>query len=457
MLLLLLPGCSTKSTEVEQTSEGQKTSKAPQPASADILAEIDRLEKESKLDKLRDSAIICSINDTPLTMGEYRRQMNAQMQQFQNTITVHPQSRVEVLRQAQIRNVTLSPAEKKQMLDRANKLKNAGSKAFNNMLKENKLTSKDFDKEVLEIGLACKTAKLMIQDSLMAQLTNRQLLCSAAKANGFSKQAINKFNEEKQTPQFQQIVRSSGLAPEVVEQEMIKNSLCSMMIDKLQNDATVSNDEVKAFYDKNKSLLKHGARIRLSQILVQAPSQDKATVDSLTTQMRKSHPKMSEQEVEKAVDSIFTKQRQKAESLLTRARSNGVDFAELANQNTEDAPARTAKNGGDLGFQEEAKLPKEFLDKINPLKVGEVSPILVQSPMGFHIIKLTAREPAGIVPFDEAKDRITGFLREGKSKEAVQKWLDNERRNAKVTMSPDLQALIASIGEENKKKNIHTP
>jgi parvulin-like peptidyl-prolyl isomerase len=379
------------------------------------------------------------------------------MQQFQNTITVNPQSRVEVLRQAQLRHVTLNPAEKKEMLERANKLKKAGSKAFNNMLKENKITPADFDNEVLEIGLASKTAKLMIQDTLLAQLTNRQLLAGAAKANGFTKQALNKFNEEKQTPQYQQLLRTSGLPPEVIEQEMIKNSLCAMMIDKLQSEAKVSNDDLRAFYDKNKAVMKHGARIKLSQILIQAPSQDKATVESLTTQMRKAHPKMSEKEVEKEVDSVFAKQRQKAESLLTRARSNGVDFAELANQNTEDTPARTAKNGGDLSYQEESRLPKEFLVKVNPLKVGEVSPILIQSPMGFHIIKLTDRQPAGIASYDEAKDRIEAFLREGKSKDAVQKWLENERRNAKVVMSPEVQAIIATIGAENKQKNIRTP
>jgi parvulin-like peptidyl-prolyl isomerase len=309
----------------------------------------------------------------------------------------------------------------------------------------------------LEIGLAAKTAKMMIQDTLLAQLVNRQLLCSAAKANGFTKQALNKFNEEKQTPQYQQILKTTQLPPEVVEQEMIKNSLCSMMIDKLQSEATVSDSDIRAFYEKSKPMLRHGARIRLSQILIQAPSQDKETVESLKTQMRKTHPKMTDQEVDKEVASIFAKQREKADSLLTRARSNGVDFAELANQNTEDAPARTEKKGGDLGYQEVARLPKDFLAKVDPLKVGEVAPKWIQSPMGFHIIKLTAREPAGIVPYDEAKDRITAFLREGKSKEAVTKWLENERRNAKITMSPELQELIASIGAENKKKNIQTP
>jgi len=84
-LLLLLQGCSTKSTEVAEKKEA-----APQPAANDVLTEIDRLERDSKLDKLRDSDTLCSINDTPLTMGEYRRQLNAQLQQFQNTIMVNP-------------------------------------------------------------------------------------------------------------------------------------------------------------------------------------------------------------------------------------------------------------------------------------------------------------------------------------------------------------------------------
>ena len=129
-LLLLLEGCSTKSNEVANQSH-----KLPEASADDTLAEVERLIKDSKLDKAKDNFTICSINDVPLTMGEYKRQLNAQMRQFQNQLAVNPQIRVEVLQQSQRRGVSLTPAEKKEMLDRAHTLSKSGSSSFNKMLK----------------------------------------------------------------------------------------------------------------------------------------------------------------------------------------------------------------------------------------------------------------------------------------------------------------------------------
>jgi peptidyl-prolyl cis-trans isomerase C len=451
-LLLLFGGCSKKSDELVD-----KSKQIPQVGASDNLAEVARLLREPKLDKVKDSFTICSINDIPLTMGEYRRQLNAQMRQFQSSLTVNPQMRMEALQQAKKRGVSLTPSEKKDMLDRASTLKKTNSKAFAKMLKDNKATQSDFDNEVLEIGLATKTAKMLIKESLLDQLINRELLTSAAKTNGFSKQAINKVNEEKQTPQYQQMLKNSGLSPESVEQELIKNDLSNFMINKLQTEAKASDADARKFYEENKSRMKHGARIKLSQILIEAPSQDQGPILSLKTQIRRARPKMTDAEVDNQVKAIMAQQRQKAESLLTRALSSGVDFAELANQNSEDAPARAAKNGGDLGFQEESRLPKAFLDRLTPVKTGAVAPELIQSPVGYHIIKITAREPAGEVSFEETRDRIKNFLSQQKARQAVQKWLDTERHAARVALSPECETILASIAKENKEKNIHTP
>lgn len=451
-LAWLLHGCASEKKPVATKPPPDQM----QVSNNDILSEIERIQKDAKLDKVKDSFTICSVNDTPLTMGEYRRQLKAQQQQMQSSLTVNPQVRVELLRMARERKISLTDSEKKQMLDRALALRKGGTKAFTKMLKDNKISQADFDKEVLEMGLACKTSKELIEDSLIRQLINRQLLCSAAKANGFSKQALKSYSEAKQTPQYLQSLQSSGLTAEAAEQEVIKNELCTLMINKIESASSVSDADLRKFYDDNKARLKHGPRVRLSQILIKAPVQDQAGLISLMTQLHKAHPELKDAELNKLVETKIAEQKQKADSLFIRARS-GADFAELANQNTEDVPAISAKNGGDLGFQEEGSIPEVFLNQLKTVKVGEVTPQLVQSPIGFHIIKLTAREPAGMLPYDECKEKIKGFLAEQKSRQAVQKWLTEQRLTAKITLSPDFQALLASIGKENKEKNIRTP
>lgn len=64
---------------------------------------------------------------------------------------------------------------------------------------------------------------------------------------------------------------------------------------------------------------------------------------------------------------------------------NGEDFAKLAKNVSE---GQQAQGGGDLGWRKTSEVPTLFADTIAGMKEGEVSQ-LIQSPSGFHIIKLT--------------------------------------------------------------------
>ncbi|MBI4006337.1 MAG: peptidylprolyl isomerase [Gammaproteobacteria bacterium] len=65
--------------------------------------------------------------------------------------------------------------------------------------------------------------------------------------------------------------------------------------------------------------------------------------------------------------------------------ANGQDFAELAKTVSE---GKQASEGGDLGWKKAADIPSLFSDYIDDMKEGDVSE-LIQSPSGFHIIKLS--------------------------------------------------------------------
>lgn len=82
--------------------------------------------------------------------------------------------------------------------------------------------------------------------------------------------------------------------------------------------------------------------------------------------------------------------RTKAEEILARAK-NGEDFAKLANEFTED-PGNMDKDGKPQGGiytnVEKGKMVKPFEDAALALEPGQVSPNLVETDFGFHIIKL---------------------------------------------------------------------
>jgi hypothetical protein len=81
--------------------------------------------------------------------------------------------------------------------------------------------------------------------------------------------------------------------------------------------------------------------------------------------------------------------RAKIEGLLKRARA-GEDFAALAREFSTDPGSKG--EGGDLGWFGRGVMVKPFEETAFALKVGEVSEV-IESPFGFHIIKLEERRP----------------------------------------------------------------
>ena len=84
---------------------------------------------------------------------------------------------------------------------------------------------------------------------------------------------------------------------------------------------------------------------------------------------------------------------QLAESLLVVLR-HGADFAAIAKRFSGDTASR--EQGGELGWFRRGVMFKQFEDVAFRLRPGEISD-LVETPFGFHIIKLERAQPAEIL------------------------------------------------------------
>ena len=166
--------------------------------------------------------------------------------------------------------------------------------------------------------------------------------------------------------------------------------------------AAVSDAEAKAFYDQNPKLFDPGERLRASHILIRVP--------------------------EGAASDVRQSRHAKAEALLARIRK-GEDFAAVAREASEDPGS--ASRGGELGVFAKGQMVPAFEQAAFALPVGQVSDV-VESPFGFHIIKVHERVPAGKVPFETARDQIKNHLAQSRREKAVTGFMQGLKAKAKI-------------------------
>jgi parvulin-like peptidyl-prolyl isomerase len=420
------------------------------------------------LEKLPNEVTVCSIDSVPLTMNEYRRQFKTQQQEVQAALSVNQNDAVGYfLKFAKQRGIVLDASERARLLKTAHMTESIDKKKFDQFLTDNKMSIKQFDDQVLDVGLAAKAGNRMIEDSLLSELVNRQMLASAAKENGFSKQGYNKFLEIKKTDNFKKMQKATGFTDQELEDEIVKNQLSQLMIAKLRKENPLSDADLRKFYDEHKDKLKHGARIRISQIVLACPKVDLPNVQSVKTTIQKANPKLTGAALDQKVAEEIAKKKAKAQSLLDQVKK-GADFAKLANENTEDPSVKDLHNGGDTGFQDKQRIEAELVTACNQLEINDVVPQVVETPYGFHVIKLTGREGPGTVPYDEVKDQLRSLLEPKHDDETCKKWLMEQRKKVKIVFSPEFEAALKSAqkgesqtanktesGETAAKRQVH--
>jgi parvulin-like peptidyl-prolyl isomerase len=129
------------------------------------------------------------------------------------------------------------------------------------------------------------------------------------------------------------------------------------------------------------------------------------------------------------VRQIVTKDRQTAESVLSKVK-RGDSFEELAKRHS---VAPEAEQGGDLGFFGRGDMPEEF-DVVFSLQAGETSEI-VQSPYGYHIFQVVAKEGRSELNFAEVKDRIREIVVREEEEKIFQDWLKKVKKKAIIRIN----------------------
>ena len=103
----------------------------------------------------------------------------------------------------------------------------------------------------------------------------------------------------------------------------------------------------------------------------------------------------------------------------------GAKFEDLAKASKDSG---SADNGGDLDWAAPSSFPKVFSDAFVGLQKGQITETPVQTPNGFHVIKLDDTRAAKLPTLEEVKPQITEALQQKK----LQAYQEEMVKKAKV-------------------------
>ena len=135
--------------------------------------------------------------------------------------------------------------------------------------------------------------------------------------------------------------------------------------------------------------------------------------------------------------------RKKAEEILAKVKA-GADFAALAKERSEDAGS--AANGGDLGLFTRGRMTPAFEEAAFALQGGGLSDV-VETPFGFHVIKVEEHRPGGAKPLETVHDEIADTLKRERSLALARKQAEEDRRKI-ARGAPFAEALAGRTIEE---------
>lgn len=458
LLPLIFAGCAKTDKPVNKEKEAVK--KEGLILTSEKLTNFEGLADMIKEERIPDQAIICTVGDDAINVGDYKLNFRYKQDQAKQLLQSSPAARAAILREANQLGFKLSDREKKDLLDAA--LEKGGTE-LEKQFKSGKLNKADFEKDVLDMGVVLKALNTRIEQNLLTEIINNSLLVDAARKRGLGKIAFNKYVEVKHSDQYQKYLDITHLTPNQVKDQILEEILVDLMKKEIVKNADIGDSQVYEFYKQNKENFKHDGRVKWSQILIADPEQDFGAITTVATEVDRKYPKLSAKEKLAKVKELKEEKKKKAMDLVKQAKS-GIDFGKLANNNTEDIPARASRTGGNMGYADLNQLSQNQIFKnvssaLETMTAGEIYPKPIKSVVGWHIIKLNEKQKSGYISFDEIKEEIKHSLAQQNSEFAVRAWIIKQRETVPVKISKRFEKFLTKANkidngpQENRSQN----
>ncbi len=261
--------------------------------------------------------------------------------------------------------------------------------------------------------------ELIVKELINQEMDKRQIKVSKEDTERERQRMIDRVGSKEK---FNEILKQNGISNSKFEKDLEQEIKMKKLVD-IIHPVSISDNQAKSFYDKNVNQFKYPDKVRASHILISANPTE------IKEELRKKNSPMSEIELNNRVQQIMKERYEKAVEIKNQIKDHPESFEAIARDVSADT--LSAKNGGDIGFFAQKDMVKPFADVAFKQKPNTISDI-VQTPYGFHIIKVTDRMAAGQQPYVKVKEQIKMYMAAQEQIKALEMFLSNLKAHAVI-------------------------
>jgi len=282
---------------------------------------------------------------------------------------------------------------------------------------ESVITWQDVGRMVVQVEQRYSRRGMQLNDSqlseikkdVLEELINRELLRQESQKSGVKveaeevKKQLDRMRSQSATEtEFKRTLKMMGFSETNIELQIKEwMEIRRFVNDNIAKKITILEEDIKASYDSHPHIFKRPESVQASHILIK---------------------------VDPAADELQKAEARKEIAMIEKRIKEGEDFAALAKTYSQ---GPSGAKGGDLGYFSRGQMVKPFDAAAFTLKPGEVSDI-VETRFGYHIIKVFDNKPPVTIPYEEARDRITQYLKNETVQKQLNQYVDELKKKATI-------------------------